>query len=110
MEANILRPGVIVDLSQSCWRASALWGRRDGPVRTSGNAQSALVCAQQSSDQEFWYYNDKVLGPHHFHELESTEGVVLILATIALYVPLERKLRVLPKPAFERGMKNYEKR
>jgi hypothetical protein len=52
--------------------------------------------------RRFWYYNDVVLGPHHFHELESTEGVVLILATLALLVPLERKLRVLPKSAFER--------
>ncbi len=52
--------------------------------------------------RKFWYYNDVVLGPHHFHELESTEGVVLILATIALLVPLERKLRVLAKSAFER--------
>jgi hypothetical protein len=52
--------------------------------------------------EAFWYFNDAVLGPHHFHELESIEGVLLILLTIALFIPLERKLRVLAKSAFER--------
>jgi hypothetical protein len=51
--------------------------------------------------ESFWYFNDKVLGPHHFHELESIEGAILILVTIALYAPLERKLRVLPQSALE---------
>ena len=46
--------------------------------------------------EAFWYFNDKVLGPHHFHELESLEGVLLILVTFAMFVPLERKLKVLP--------------
>jgi hypothetical protein len=52
--------------------------------------------------ESFWYYNDKVLGPHHFHELESIEGILLILVTIAFYLPLEGKLRILPRSAFER--------
>jgi len=49
----------------------------------------------------FWYYNDKVLGPHHFHEMGAIEGALLILATIALFVPLERNLTVAPRSAFE---------
>jgi hypothetical protein len=52
--------------------------------------------------EAFWYFNPGVLGPHHFHELESIEGVLLILTTIALFIPLERRLRVLAKSAFER--------
>jgi hypothetical protein len=57
--------------------------------------------ALSNLETEFWYYNDKVLGPHHFHELESREGVLLILLTYGLFLPLERKLSVLPEPAFK---------
>jgi hypothetical protein len=41
----------------------------------------------------FWYFSPVILGPHHFHELAPLEGTILILATIALYAPLERILR-----------------
>jgi hypothetical protein len=50
----------------------------------------------------FWYVNDSVLGPHHFHELTAVEGVLLILVTMVLFAPLERKLKILPRSAFER--------
>jgi hypothetical protein len=52
--------------------------------------------------ESFWYVNDSVLGPHHFHELTAVEGVLLILVTMAFFVPLERKLKILPRSVFER--------
>ena len=43
----------------------------------------------------FWYFNPVIFGPNHFHELAPVEGIVLILATIALYAPLDRRLNLL---------------
>jgi hypothetical protein len=42
----------------------------------------------------FWYFSPVILGPHHFHELSPIEGVILILATIALYGLLDRNFRI----------------
>ena len=44
----------------------------------------------------FWYFNPTIFGPNHFHELAPIEGMLLILATIALYAPLDRRLSLLP--------------
>lgn len=98
----LLTPGVIVIFGILLAGAILLWSGAMvlyEPLKTPNPHWFAL---SNLEIRKFWYYNDVVLGPHHFHELESTEGVVLILATIALLVPLERKLRVLAKSAFER--------
>jgi MFS family permease len=34
------------------------------------------------------------LGPHHVHELTPAEGILLILATIAVYSAIDRKVRI----------------
>jgi hypothetical protein len=98
----LLRPGVLVIFGILLAAAVLLWSGAMvlyEPLKTPDPHWFALSNLQTEA---FWYYSPTVLGPHHFHELESIEGVLLILATIALFVPLERKLRVLAKPAFER--------
>ena len=52
--------------------------------------------------ESFWYSEPIVLGPHSFHELMPPEGILLILATIALCAVLDRRSRVLAKPAIDR--------
>jgi hypothetical protein len=50
----------------------------------------------------FWYSEPIILGPHRFHELMPPEGILLILVTIALCAVLDRRFRVLAKPAIDR--------
>lgn len=98
----LLSPGVLVIFGILLAGAVLLWTGAMvlyEPLKTPTPHWFALSNLQTEA---FWYFNDAVLGPHHFHELESIEGVLLILVTIALFVPLERKLRVLAKSAFER--------
>jgi len=52
--------------------------------------------------QPFWYFSPIVLGPHHFHEMMPPEGTLLILLTIPIFAPLERKIVFVPKPAIDR--------
>lgn len=52
--------------------------------------------------ESFWYFQPIVLGPHYFHELMPPEGILLILVTIALCAVLDRRWRVLAKPAIDR--------
>jgi hypothetical protein len=47
---------------------------------------------------QYWYVNP-LFGPHKFHELSPVEGPVLILATLALYAQLDRRLRISAVPA-----------
>jgi hypothetical protein len=49
--------------------------------------------------QSFWYFQPLILGPHHFHELMPPEGILLILLTIPIFAPLERRLKFLAEPA-----------
>jgi len=42
---------------------------------------------------QYWFVNP-LFGPHRFHTLSPVEGPVLILATIALYATLDRRLRI----------------
>ena len=42
---------------------------------------------------EYWYINP-LFGPHKFHELSPIEGPVLILATLAVYALLDRRLEI----------------
>ena len=96
------RPGVLVILGILLAGAALLWAGvmvLYEPLKAPNPHWFAVSHQQVDS---FWYFNDQVLGPHHFHELESIEGMVLILVTIGLFVPLERRLRVLPRSAFER--------
>jgi hypothetical protein len=96
------KPGVLVIFGILLAGAVLLWSGvmvLYEPLKTPNPHWFALSNMQTEA---FWYFNDAVLGPHHFHELESIEGVLLILVTIALFVPLERKLRVFAKSAFER--------
>jgi hypothetical protein len=51
--------------------------------------------------ESFWYFQPIVLGPHHFHELMPPEGILLILVSIPVFAPIERKLKFLPKPAVD---------
>jgi hypothetical protein len=98
----LLRPGVLVIFGILLAGAVLLWSGAMvlyEPLKTPTPHWFALSNMQTEA---FWYFNDAVLGPHHFHELESIEGVLLILLTIALFIPLERKLLVSPKSAFER--------
>jgi len=95
------RPGVLIIFSIIAIGALLLWSGTMVLYEPLGVPNPHWFALSHQQIESFWYFNDKVLGPHHFHELESIEGVVLILATFALFVPLERKLRVLPKSAFE---------
>jgi hypothetical protein len=97
----LVRPGILV-IFGLLLATVALWGA--GTVvlyEPLGAPNPHWFALSHQQIEAFWYFNDKVLGPHHFHELESIEGALLILATIACFVPLERKLRILPKSAFE---------
>jgi hypothetical protein len=97
-----LSPGILVIFGIILAAAVLLWSGAMilyEPLKTPNPHWFALSNLQTEA---FWFYAPTVLGPHHFHELESIEGVLLILATIALFVPLERKLRVLAKSVFER--------
>jgi hypothetical protein len=98
----LLTPGVLVIFGILLAGAILLWSGAMvlyEPLKTPNPHWFALSNMQTEA---FWYFNDAILGPHHFHELESIEGILLILVTIALLIPLERKLRVLAKSAFER--------
>jgi hypothetical protein len=91
------KPGVLVIFALLAVSAVLLWTGAMilyEPLNTPTPHWFAL----SNLETEFWYYNDKVLGPHHFHETDTIEGVLLILFTIALFLPLERKLNVLPNP------------
>ncbi len=97
----LMKPGVLV-IFGLLLATVALWGA--GAVvlyEPLGVPNPHWFALSHQQIEAFWYFNDKVLGPHHFHELESIEGALLILATIACFVPLERKLRISPKSAFE---------
>lgn len=48
---------------------------------------------------EYWYVNP-LFGPHKFHELSPIEGPVLILATIAVYALLDRRVRISTKSIY----------
>ena len=52
--------------------------------------------------ESFWYSQPMILGPHIFHELMPPEGVLLLLTTIALCALLDRRFRILAKPAINR--------
>ncbi len=95
------RPGVLVIFSILAIGAVLLWSGTMVLYEPLGAPNPHWFALSHQQIESFWYFNDKVLGPHHFHEMESIEGVVLILVTFALFIPLERKLRVLPKSAFE---------
>ena len=45
----------------------------------------------------FWFF-DETWGPHTFHTLSPLEGPLLILATIAAFAVLDRRILILPKP------------
>jgi hypothetical protein len=97
----LLRPGVLVIFGILLAGAVLLWSGvmvLYEPLKVPNPHWFAL---SHQEIESFWYFNDKVLGPHHFHELESIEGGLLILVTMALFVPLERKLRVVARSAFE---------
>jgi hypothetical protein len=97
----LTRPGVLV-IFALLLATVALWGT--GAVvlyEPLGDPHPHWFALSHQQIESFWYFNDKVLGPHHFHELESIEGALLILVTMACFLPLERKLRVSPKSAFE---------
>jgi hypothetical protein len=66
-------------------------------------APSHWFAVSRLKTTSFWYFNPVIFGPNHFHEMAPIEGMLLILATIALYALLDRKLTVVPKPAIERG-------
>jgi len=46
--------------------------------------------------QGFWFF-DETWGPHTFHGLLPLEGPLLILATLALYATLDRRVRISVK-------------
>jgi hypothetical protein len=96
------RPGVQVIFGILLTAAVLLWSGVMVFYEPFGVPHPHWFALSHQQIESFWYVNDKVLGPHHFHEMTAIEGVLLILVTIALFIPLERKLRVLPKSAFER--------
>ncbi|HEY1759150.1 MAG TPA: hypothetical protein VGG72_27505 [Bryobacteraceae bacterium] len=99
------RPGVLVIFGILLAGAILLWSGVMVRYEPFGVPHPHWFALSHQQIESFWYVNDKVLGPHHFHELEAMEGVLLILVTMAFFVPLERKLRVLPKAAFARRLK-----
>lgn len=54
---------------------------------------------------QYWYMNP-LFGPHKFHELSPIEGPILILATLALYGILDRRLRISANYASGRDILN----
>ena len=62
------------------------------------NPSSAHYWFALSRDKppQYWYANP-LFGPYKFHELSPIEGPILILATIAAYAFLDRRVRITAK-------------
>jgi hypothetical protein len=90
-----LRPGVAVILSIvivgiGLWASGRMLLFRD---KANPHYWFAL---SRSTHHEFWFF-DETWGPHTFHTLSPLEGPALIVATLALYAILDRRIRILPK-------------
>jgi hypothetical protein len=96
------RPGVLVILG-ILLACVGLWMSGKLLIYEVPGAPSHWFAVSRLKTASFWYFNPITFGPNHFHEMAPVEGMLLILATIALYALLDRKLRIVPKPAIERG-------
>jgi hypothetical protein len=76
----------------------ALWASGKMLLYEAPGSPSHWFSLSRLKTPSFWYFSPGILGPHHFHELAPTEGPVLILATIALYGMLDRRLKILAEP------------
>jgi hypothetical protein len=95
------RPGVLVILG-ILLAGAGLWMSGKVLIYETPGAPSHWFAVSRLKTTSFWYFNPVIFGPNHFHEMAPLEGMLLILATIAVYALLDRKLRVAPKPAMER--------
>ena len=91
------RPGVLVILGVLLAGAGLTMSGKVLMYETPG-APSHWFAVSRLKTTSFWYFNPVIFGPNHFHEMAPVEGMLLILATIVLYAPLDLKLRALLKP------------
>lgn len=89
---TVRRPGIIALLTMVI-AVAALLVSGQILVYESAAAPHWFAFSRLKTDS-FWYFSPLILGPHHFHELMPPEGALLVLLTIPLIAPLERKLRV----------------
>jgi len=95
------RPGVLAILGVLAAGIALLMSGRLLVYEAPGSPAHWFALSRLKTES-FWYFQPIILGPHHFHELMPPEGILLILATILLFAPLERKLKFLPTPAIDR--------
>ena len=91
----LLRPGVVVILGLVAigivlWSCGLMVLYRDA----SSNHWFALSHVKMPA---FWF-QVPANGPNKYHTLSPIEGPILILATIALYATLDRRLRIAREP------------
>jgi len=93
----VLRPGVLA-LAAILTAAIALLISGKLVIYDTAGTSNHWFAVSRLKTTSFWYFNPVIFGPHHFHELAPLEGVVLILATIAVYSLLDRKLKIISNP------------
>jgi len=86
------RPGVAIILTIVII-GIALW--LTGPMLLYQDKTNSHYCFALSRDKppQYWFINP-LFGPHKFHTLSPIEGPILILATLAFYAILDRRVRI----------------
>jgi hypothetical protein len=92
---SLVRPGMAVIIGITA-AGIILWST-GGMLLYEDKANSHYWFAlSRDKPPEYWFRNP-LFGPHKFHTLSPVEGPILILATLALYAVLDRRVRVLAK-------------
>ncbi len=90
----LLRPGVVMILSLVAI-GIVLWS--GGWMVLYSDANSNHWFALSRVKMPAFWFQVPANGPNKYHTLSPVEGPILILATIALYATLDRRLRVAPE-------------
>ncbi len=91
----LTRPGVLVIIG-ILLVGFALWMSGTVLIYEAPGAPAHWFALSRLKTTSFWYFDPGIFGPNHFHELAPLEGILLILVTIALYAPLDLRLKILP--------------
>jgi len=93
----LARPGVALILAIAI-AGIALWSFGWMALYTDSTSAHPWFALSRVRLPSFWFL-DPANGPNRYHTLSPIEGPLLILATLALYATLDRRLRISPPRA-----------